>query len=452
MASINGILSNGVSAMMAQSIAMSSVSDNIANISTLGFKRSDTLFSTLLGEQDAPNANALAPSNNQNGINATTRQLVDVDGSIHTTGNAFDLAISGPGMFTFADNPTNPTSFVFGRAGSLTPIVPTSVNGGAASTTTVATSSGAFLGNQNGQYLMAMPVTPPAPGQPFVPTTPTSTSQLVAVQISNQAPFPGQATTLGSLAAVIPAVGATTVSAPISYIDTAGVSQSMTVTWSNPVVTNVPPASPSTAWTVTVTDANNNVATTGTMTFDQLGNAVTPATLAVTATSTNVPPPATTAPSTSFNLDLSKVQMLGNATTTAGGQALAVNTSYTQDGLPAGAFEGVQINNDGTILGKYAGGATQILYQIPLARFPSVDNLQTLAGNVYAPTQASGSESFFMPGTGGPVLNIGAVEESNVDLGQSFTQMILTQQAYNSAAQVLHVADQMSQIAASLHN
>ena len=87
---------------------------------------------------------------------------------------------------------------------------------------------------------------------------------------------------------------------------------------------------------------------------------------------------------------------------------------------------------------------------ISIARFPSANNLQVLAGNVYAPTQSSGAATFFLPGTGGPSLNLGAVEESNVDLGQSFTQMILTQQAYSSAAQVIQIANQMSSIAAGL--
>src|SRR5271170_2909180 len=99
MSSLDGVFSNGLSALMAQSTAMGSISDNIANLSTIGYKATDTQFSTILGEQDAPGNNPLAPSNNQNGVSASTRQLITIDGSLETTGNQYDLAISGSGMF-----------------------------------------------------------------------------------------------------------------------------------------------------------------------------------------------------------------------------------------------------------------------------------------------------------------------------------------------------------------
>ncbi len=422
--SLGGIFDNGVMAMMAQSQAMGAVSDNIANLATIGYKRSDVQFATLLGETDATgNATTALPPANQNGVAPTTRQLVNVEGSIQTTGVSTDVAVTGPGMFVFGNDPTNPTSLVYGRNGSFQDIVPTIINGAAANSTTTA-----YLGNGNGQYLMAYPVT----GTP--PTTQTGT--LTAVQVSNQAAFAGQPTTTASLAAVIPAAGATTVSAPLSYIDANGKSQALTITWSNPVTVS----GTSTTWNVDITDSSGNAVGSSpltTMTFDNQG----------TSQTSSITIPATGA---SFTLDLSKVQMLGNATTTSGGSALAVNTTYSQNGLPAGAFQGITINPDGTVIGKYDGGASKTLYQIPLASFASPNNLQALAGNVYSPTQGSGSATLNTPGNGAGLLDVGAVEESNVDLGASFTTMILTQQAYNSAAQVLQVADKMTQVAANL--
>lgn len=442
MASLGGIFDNGVSAMMAQSIAMSSVSDNIANISTIGFKRTDTQFSTLLGEHDTAGNTTKTPISDQNGVNATTRQLVNVDGSIHTTGNQFDLAISGPGMFAFAD-PNNTSNVVYGRAGSLQATVPTLANSSGS-----LTSNAAYLANGNGQFLLGYQATPVPPGAP-TGTQPTLGTTLVPIQVSSQTPFPGQVTGAASLSAVIPASGATSVSAPLSYIDSAGVPQTLSLTFSNPTVVGT--GGVSTTWNVSVADANGNPVTTSpaTMSFDQTGNAIAPASFAISATSTSVTAPAA-APTTSFSLDLSHVQMLGTATTASNGSALAVNTNYTQDGLPAGAFNGVQVNPDGSVIGSYTGGATQILYRIPVAQFVSPNNLQALSGNVYAPTQGSGSATFLLPGSGTPNLNVGAVEESNVDLGQSFTTMILTQQAYSSAAQVVQVANQMSSITAGL--
>jgi len=453
MTSLNGIFSNGVNGMLAQTQAMGSVSDNIANIETTGYKRSDVLFSTMLGESDGPanySATTTAPlrPTNQNGVAPFTRQLVDVNGAIHNTSNPLDLAISGPGMFVFSsDINSPPTNVFYGRAGNLSPLVPTTLNGGlgTAATTTVLTSTASYLANSNGQFLLAQAVAAPAPGQIYVPPAPpTDPSQLVPIQMSNQTAFPGSATTLEQLQAVIPASNVTTVSTPLSYFDSAGLSQPLTVTWSNPVVTNLPPAAPFTTWNVNVTDPNNVVVGTGTMIFDDVGTAAAGSSLAITATSTN---PSTSTLSTSFTLDLSKIQMLGTATAQ---NTLATNTNLIQDGLPSGAFEGIVINPDGTVVGQYAGGASQILYQIPLATFASPNTLQVLAGNVYQPSVQSGTATFGFPGTQLNNLQTSALEESNVDLGASFTTLILTQQAYGASAQVLKVADEMTTTAAGL--
>lgn len=446
MSSLDGIFSNGVQGMMAQSTAMGSISGNIANLATIGYKRTDTLFATLLGEHNGLQATSNAtttPSSpsTQNGVEALTRQLVDRAGSIHTTGNQFDLAIPGDGMFVFADISASSAAAaggnttagaVYGRAGNFQEFVPTTLNGGADATVNGAQliADAAYLANSNGQLLLGVPVTR---GNPV--TAPTSTQNLVPIQVSNQAPFLGQPTTTAALSAVIPAAGATSVSTPINYIDAAGVTQGLTMTWSNPVA--IPNSGAS--WTLTVTDAQGNViGAPSSFGFDNLGASTTP-TVSITANGA------------SFTVDTSNVQMLGDAPGgTLNGQALAVNTSYTQDGLPAGTFNGVEINADGTVVGQYSGGATQVLYRIPLARFASPNNLQALAGNVYAPTQNSGAPTFGLPGNGASTVDVGALEESNVDLSASFTTMILTQQAYSSSAQVVQVANQMSTIAANL--
>lgn len=446
MTSLNGIFSNGVQGMLAQSNAMGGLSDNIANVDTIGYKRTETTFATLLGENNGTtggNSLTKTPSvvDSQNGVTSLTAHLVSVNGAIQDTGNKFDLAIPGNGMFVFADTASISSAAaagatipgpVYGRAGNLQTIVPTTTNGAAGLTVNGVTlqSNAAYLGNQNGQLLLGIPVTP---GTPV--TVPTSTAGLVPIQVSSQAPFPGQATTTAALSAVIPAVGASSVATPINYFDATGTQQGLTLTWSNPVAT---PGSGVT-WTLTATDGQGNTVGTPTQfSFDSSGNSLTPTTTI-------------TANGTTFAIDTSGVQMLGNAPpNTTNGQALAVNTNYTQNGLPQGTFNGVQINPDGTVVGQYTNGATKVLYQIPLALFNSPDNMQALSGQVYAPTQASGAAQLNLPGSTTSTLDVGAVEESNVDLSSEFTTMILTQQAYSSSAQVVQAANQMSQQTAAL--
>jgi flagellar hook protein FlgE len=471
MASLGGVFDNGVMGLMAQSQAMGSISDNIANIQTTAYKKADTQFGTLLGENTSlvGNTGTTSPSRptSQNGVASFTHQLVSLEGSIHATQNPTDLAITGPGMFIFADitaaagsttfpgnNPTE--SFVYGRAGDLQQLVPTSVTGQIQSSNgTNITGTAAFLANKNGQFLMAMPVTQTLPGQPARPNVPpTTTTGLVPVQVTDQTPFPGRATSLASLSAVIPAAGATSSSAPIYYYDSNGIKQPLTITFSNPVAV----ANGGATWTVSVTDANNQPVTSVAptqMSFDNTGKSTTPS-LSITALSTQAPPtttaagtpaPAATLPSTTFTLQTDTLQMLGTATAPNG---LATNTNLTQDGLSSGAFQGVIIQQDGLIVGQYDGGGTQALYRIPLALFASPDNMQALAGNVYAPTQSSGGPAFALPGQGVANLQVGALEESNVDLASEFSTMILTQQAYGASSQVLKIANEMTQTIAGL--
>jgi flagellar hook protein FlgE len=426
MSSLGGIFNNGVSGLLAFTQAMGAVTDNIANLTTVGYKRVETSFSSLLGEHDVPGrvSGPLANSN-INGVTASTHQLIGTQGTIQTTNRSLDVAINGQGLYAFTDDPTNTSGNIFyGRAGNFQMVIPP---GGGTS---------AYLANERGQFLLAAPL---ANG---VATIPTSTSGLVPVQVTQTA-FAGQQTSVGTLTAVVPAAGATTATAPFNYVDTAGVPQTMSLTFTNPVIVS----GVSTSWTVTATDANGGAGGTGTITFDPFGQATAGTTLAITATSTNF---TGTAPVTSFSLDMTDVAMLGDASSTSNGSALVQVVDYVQDGLPAGNFEQLSIGPDGIITNRYSGGATSAVYQIPLAVFQSVNSLEARSGDVFVETQNSGAPSFVFPGTTFATLKSGAVETSNVDIADSFSQMIITQRAYQTAAQVIKVADEMTTTATNL--
>lgn len=428
---LTGIFNNGVAGMLAFSQAMGTISDNISNQNTVGYKRVETTFSTLLGRQEAAvQGDDFAPhliARNTSGVRANTRQAVDVQGSILTTGRQYDVAINGGGMFIFGNNETAPTEFYYGRAGQFDAVIPVTIPDAGA----VVPGTSAFLANTNGQYLMAMPIT----GGVIPTTQPTSVAELVAVQASDQADFAGQPTATATLAAVIPATGATTVSTPINYIDGAGDPQGLTLEFSNPVV--VPGTS--TTWDMTVYDSTGAIVgatLAGAFVFDSAGRLPAGSSLTITAGGTT------------FTVDMEQVAMLGDATISGGNQAVQI--SYEQDGLPAGAFEGLSISENGVIYGRYTGGATQALYRIPVATFGNPNALQALAGNVYQITEGSGEATFELLGGEFARLNLQAVETANVDLADQFSQMIVTQRAYSSAAQVVSTADEMSIVARDL--
>jgi flagellar hook protein FlgE len=435
MSSLGGIFNNGVSGLMAFTEAMGAVTDNIANMNSVGYKRVETQFSSMLGESYIPGrGNGPAANSNINGVSAKTHQLISLQGTVQTTNRTLDVAINGQGMYAFTDDPNNASGNIFyGRAGNFQMVIPP---GG--------TGTSAYLANARGQYLLASPITGGTAGTAGTATLPTGTTQLVPVQVTQTA-FAGQPTQTAALTAVIPAAGATTATAPVNYIDALGVSQGLTLTWTNPVAVS----GTSTTWNVTATDANGAAAGASTITFNNLGQAIAPATIAVTATSTSVTPPA--APSVnSFTIDLAKVAMLGNAAAASNGAALAQVVNYAHNGLPAGNFEQLSIGSDGVITNRYSGGATAAVYQIPLAVFTGVNSLESRSGDVFVQTQASGAPSFVFPGNTFASLKAGAVETANVDLADSFSQMIITQRAYQTAAQVVKVADEMTTVATQL--
>jgi flagellar hook protein FlgE len=111
--SLYGSLFTGVSGLNAQGTAMSAMSDNIANINTIGYKAAETMFSTLV------TAAATSSSYSSGAVNVNPRQLLDKQGLLQGTGNASDIAISGNG-FMVVNNKTDATGdYLYTRAGSF---------------------------------------------------------------------------------------------------------------------------------------------------------------------------------------------------------------------------------------------------------------------------------------------------------------------------------------------
>jgi len=114
--SINSAMLAGVSGLIANSAALSAISDNIANVNTVGYKTNDVNFATLVtGAGDGPAAG---------GVTSSGQQLVAQQGTISQTNSPTDLAISGNGMFITTTTPTALTGgsvVEYTRAGSFTP-------------------------------------------------------------------------------------------------------------------------------------------------------------------------------------------------------------------------------------------------------------------------------------------------------------------------------------------
>ena len=116
------------------------------------------------------------------------------------------------------------------------------------------------------------------------------------------------------------------------------------------------------------------------------------------------------------------------------------------DGARLGTLEGFGIGNDGVITGSFSNGLTRVLGQVPLATFSSPEGLLDVGGNVYTVSGNSGSAVVTSPLelSAGKVVS-GALELSNVDLGQEFIGLILAQTGYSAASRVVSTTNDLFQ-------
>lgn len=107
-------------------------------------------------------------------------------------------------------------------------------------------------------------------------------------------------------------------------------------------------------------------------------------------------------------------------------------------------LEDVTIQNDGTIIGTHAILGRITLGRIDLATFDNPNGLLAVGGTSFAETVASGAAKLGIPGsTGTGEVISGALEMSNVDLSQEFTDMITTQRGYQANSRVITTSDTM---------
>lgn len=116
------------------------------------------------------------------------------------------------------------------------------------------------------------------------------------------------------------------------------------------------------------------------------------------------------------------------------------------DGLPPGTLESFGVGDDGLIAGRFSNGAIRTLGRLVLANFTNPAGLVDSGGNLFETGPNSGPAVLATPGTlGAGLILSGSLEQSNVDLGEEFTQMILTSTGYSASSRVIQTADELMQ-------
>lgn len=113
--SIFGAMQSGISALASQSSSMGAISDNIANVNTVGYKSNSVAFSTLVTKQSS--SSLYSPG----GVQSKPKQSISAQGLLSATSNSTDVAISGSGYFVVnqSANPGEGDLWAYTRAGSF---------------------------------------------------------------------------------------------------------------------------------------------------------------------------------------------------------------------------------------------------------------------------------------------------------------------------------------------
>lgn len=422
---ISSSLNAGILGLSANATRLATISDNIANSSTYGYRRAETEFNALVMDNSGGSYTA-------GGVTTTNLRLVDQRGSIVSTDNATDLAVRGRGLL---------------------PVVAASQYQAEGEPELLLTSTGSFrlneegyLMNPSGYYLMGWP----ANLDGSIPSFPRDTEDgLEPVQFSLS--LTSDPTTEVNMSLNLPATDTAAGSTgepytlSVEYFDNLGVSQSVGLTFTP----TVPATGSSNEWTMVMTDSAQDGAVIGeyTITFDDTrggGGQI----LGVTTVTGGAYDPLTGL--VVVDVDGGPIEFdIGAVGENSGLSQLSDSfapIAINKDGSPIGNMVSVEVDANGYVSALYDTGVTQVLYQVPLADLPNPNGMTALDSQTFKPTPESGAYFLWDAGDG-PTGDIKSYsrEESTTDVAKELTSMIQTQRAYSSNAKVIQTVDEMLQ-------
>lgn len=149
------------------------------------------------------------------------------------------------------------------------------------------------------------------------------------------------------------------------------------------------------------------------------------------ANGTDVPP------ASNFTIDIGG--------TTQFGSEFAVS-DLNQDGFAPGQLSGIEIDDTGILFARYTNGEALTFGQIVLASFDNPQGLSPLGDTTWAESFESGIPSVGTPQSGSlGAIQAGALEESNVDLSEELVRLIIAQRNFQANAKTIETADTVTQ-------
>lgn len=424
---ISSSLNAGVAGLNANATRLATISDNIANSATNGYKRAVADFhSVVIG-------GAAQSTYSAGGVRVTNMRLIDERGPLIASANPTDIAIDGRGFLPVT------TIDALGTDGTL-PVALTT-------TGSFRPDANGILRTPTGQVLMGWP----ANSDGSIGSFPRDTmAGLVPVRVSSNE-FVGNPTTQMTLGVNLPATATvagspgTPVDLAVEYYGSLGTSESLQFTFTP----SVPGTGASNQWTMTVTDSTQGNAVVGeyVLTFDS-SQAAGGTLASVTTTSGGAFDPATGR--MTLTLGGGPVELTIGIPGAPNGMSQLSDTfapaSITKNGSPVATLTSIEMDANGNLRAIYDQGFTRLIYQVPLVDVPNPNGLIALSNQTYQISPASGPFYLWDAGDGPTGTTVGfSREESATDVAAELTQLIQTQRAYSSNAKVIQTVDEMLQ-------
>lgn len=380
----------GLSGLDAHSRGLQTISNNIANLNSPGFKSSTTNFSDLFSFGGGGLTFSKPQQSQQigNGVRFAEARVDFSQGDLRQSDGDLDLAIQGNGFLVLLEGDNT----LYARTGQFV------------------VSEDGFIVRQGTESRLAVL---------------NDARQPVALNIDARRTSAPVATTTVRFADNLSSSATTATVANLNIFDSRGGA----LVWQAQFQRV---ANTSGDWTVTVTDQTG--ATVGTSTLKFNGSVVDPETSRLTFTAT----PASADP-------LSVVLDFSSGVTSFSAGTVSTLRAASVDGNGVGSLTSVDVNNDGQIRLNYSNSETQLLGAVAIADFRDPQQLTRVSGGLFE-NQGDGQFRLLASNTDGVGRLLSRqVEASNVDLSQAFGDLILIQRGFQASSQVISISNDLIQ-------
>lgn len=406
------MFSTPLSGLNASSTALQTISNNLANMNTDGYKSQTAIFSDVFYQNYGTSGNG-NPIQTGFGTQVQGISANLTNGPISSTGTNSNMALDGPGYFV-TSNPSGALTYT--RAGSFT------------------TNTAGQLTTLGGNLVM---------GYPAVGGVVSTNSSLQPITVGKGTTAAATPTTAFSMTTNLnagAATGDTYSPAPLKVFDSLGGAHLLSInytktgtdTWSYNVTV---PSADVQGGTGTATSMGS-----GTLTFDSTGALSSP-TGSVQLGPAGPFTDGAAAFSPTWNLTDSGKNSLLTQTVSASG-----NNANTQNGFAAGTLSDFAVLADGTVQATFTNGQNRAIGQVAVANFANPEGLQLVGSDQCQITSSSGQAVIGTAGSGGRgTIKGSSVEQSNVDVATELSALIVAQRSYEANAKTITAFDQIEQ-------